>query len=161
MGICESIEADHVAVAALFDELTPLAADDRRTTETMRLATRLTVSIKTHALAEEKVLYEALRTAGDQLAAWALEGPHALHALEVVIDKLLTLRPGAQFRAVLAVARRLFEQHAHHEARELLPVMTATLPDDECAQLGRDLDAEKRRVRPLVVRRLGSPSLAA
>lgn len=154
MGIAEIIATDHAEIGKLFDELAPLACDDRRSSEVMRLATRLAISIKTHALAEQRVLYAALLTASDRLAACALEGPHELHVVEVVVDKLLALRPGPEFRAALAVARRLFDQHASHVQEELLPAMTECLPDAECDQLGADLVSEKQRLRPQISRQI-------
>ncbi|MGN6104234.1 MAG: hypothetical protein ACTHU0_03955, partial [Kofleriaceae bacterium] len=68
MAVCELLEADHAEIAALFDQLTPLAGDEQRAGEAQRLALRLAIAIKTQALAEERVVYEALRTASDRLA---------------------------------------------------------------------------------------------
>jgi hypothetical protein len=154
MGIIEAIEADHAEAAALFDELVPLAGDDRFSKQAMRVAARLAVLLKTHALAEQRVLYEVLRTAGDRLAAYAREEPHVFHALDVVLDKVCVLRPGPELEAAVAVARRLFQYHVAREATELLPAVSEELPADEAAQLGRDLDAEKRRLRPRIERQL-------
>lgn len=156
MGVCEVIKSDHEEIALLFDQLAPLA-DDLHAKEAMRLAARLAITVKTHALAEQRVVYEALRTAGSELAACALEGPHELYALELVLDKLLALRPGPEFRAVLAVARRLFEQHAQHESQQLFPAVQREIPAEEADQLGRDLVAEKQRVRPQVARKVEVP----
>ena len=154
MKIGDVIAQDHVEIVALFDELEPIAADDRRAAEAMRLVASLAVALKTHGLAEEKVLYQVICTANDRLAACALEGPHELHALDTVLDRLLVLRPGPEFRAALAVARRLFEQHAIHETRELIPAMAEALPDDEHEQLGNDLVDAKQRLRPRIARHI-------
>ncbi|HEU0029071.1 MAG TPA: hypothetical protein VFQ53_00470 [Kofleriaceae bacterium] len=149
MGILEVMAADHAEAAALFDELTPIAGDDRRTCDVMRVATRLAIEIKSHALAEQKVLLEALRTAGDDCAAYALEALHELYALDLVIDKMLALRPGPELRAAVCVARRLFDQHMERAVAEVLPAAGSRLAD---GQLARDLVVEKRRVRPRVMR---------
>jgi len=154
MGIIEAIAADHAEASALFDELAPLAGDDRHPSETMRIAARLAIAVKTCALAEQKVLYEALKTAGSRLAAFALEGPHEHHALDVVLDKLLALRPGRELKAVVAVAQRMFRHHVDREAREVWPAVCAELPADEAAQLGRDLAVEKRLLRPRIERQV-------
>lgn len=158
MGICEQIATDQAEIESLFDELAPLAGDDRRSPDAMRLAAKLAVAVKTTALAEQRVLYEAVRTAGARLAACALEGPHELHALEVVLDKLIALRPGPEFRAALAVARRLFAQHAQHERDELIPAIQEALSPSECTRLGADLVTEKQRVRAAVSRQI-APSV--
>ena len=162
MKIGDVITKDHSEIVALFDELMPIAGDDRRAAEAMRIVTALVVALKTHGLAEEKVLYQVICTANDRLAACALEGPHELHALDTVLDRLLVLRPGPEFRAALAVARRLFDQHAIHETSELLPAMEEALPADEHEQLGNDLVDAKQRLRPRIARNvapLASPRL--
>ena len=156
MEFVDAITADLREVAQLFDELTPLARDDRRAKEAMRIATRLAVTVKTAALAEQKVLCEALRTAGDKLAALAREQPHESHALDVVIDKLLALRPGPDFEAVVAVAQRLFTHYSLRETTEFLPAVCAELPADETSQLASDLALEKRRLRARIERQLTS-----
>jgi len=148
------IASDHREIVDLFDDLAPLAGDDRRAAEAMRLTTKLAVALRTLGLAEEKVLYEVIRTASAQLAACALEGPHELHALDTVIERLLVLRPGPEFRAALAVARRMFDAHALHEATELIPALAEALPADECEQLGRDFVTAKSRLRPQVARHI-------
>jgi hypothetical protein len=155
MKVESVIASDHREIVDMFDELTPLAADDRRASEAMRLATKLAVALRTLGLAEEKVLYEVIRTASARLAACALEGPHELHALDTVLERLLALRPGPEFRAALAVARRLFDAHAEHEASELIPALAQALPDDECEQLGNDFVSAKSRLRPQVARHIG------
>jgi hypothetical protein len=157
-ALADVINRDLDEAIALFDELVPIAGDDRRSADTMRVATRLAISLKTHALAEQKVLHEALRTADDRLATFALESLYEHHALDVVLDKLLALRPGPELKAVVAVARRLFELRRGREHRDLLAVVSQTLPPDEHHQLGRDLAAAKRRLRPQVERMIGSTS---
>ena len=154
MRVGDILTADHREIDALFDALAPIAGDDHRGAEIMRLVTQLALAIKTHGLAEEKVVYEVIRTANDRLAACALEGPHELHALDIVIDRLLVLRPGPELRAALAVARRLFDQHAHHEEHELIPAMAEALPDDEHELLGHDLACAKQRLRPQIARHI-------
>lgn len=154
MGISEAIASDHAEIVALFDELASIAGDGRHQARATRLAMRLAITLKTHALAEQRVLYEALRTANAPLAAYAREAPHLYHALDVVLDKLCVLRPGPELRAVVAVARRIYDHHVDRETRELLPAVGAELPADEAAQLARDLDAEKRRLRPRIERQL-------
>lgn len=161
MGIREQLESDRALVRSLFDEIGPLARDDRRTSDAMRLVIRLAIAIKTHALAEEKVIYRVIASAGGRLEELALEGPHAHRAVDVVLDKALALRPGADLRAALAVARRLFDHQADFEARELLPALLHALPASETEQLGRDLADEQARLRPLVSRIVGAPARAA
>ncbi len=156
MDIIEVIQADHDEVAALFDALSQLAADDRRTNEGMRLAVRLAVALKTHARAEEKVLYEAIRTATVELSEFALEGPYEHQVLDVMIDKLVMQRPGCELKAILKVAREMFEHHARiEEEGRVLPLVKAAVSGVERAQLGDDMLAMKRRIRPQIERMVG------
>jgi hypothetical protein len=157
-ALADVINRDLDEAIALFDELAQIAGDDRRTTGTMRVVTRLAISVKTHALAEQKVLHEALRTADHRLATFALESLYEHQSLDVMVDKLLALRPGPELKAVVAVARRLFELRREREHRDLLAVVVQMLPPDEHHQLGRDLAAANRRLRPQVERMIGSPS---
>jgi hypothetical protein len=154
MGLLEAIESDHAEASALFAELAHVAGDDRRSSDAMRIAARLAITVKTAAIAEQRVLHEALRTAGDQLAAFALEAAHEFHALDVVLDKLLALRPGRDLVAVVAVARRMFRSITDRQLHELLPVLRDELPELETAQLARDHVAEKRRLRPRIERQI-------
>jgi len=161
MGLDAVIERDLAEASQLFDELAPIAGDDRRTGETMRVARLLAVTLKTHALAEQKVLHELLRGAGARFSSVALQSWHEHHALDVLLDKLLSLRPGLELEAVVAVARRLFELRCEREQRELLPAMHETIPRDEHDQLACELVAAQRRLRPQVERMIGSTSRVA
>ena len=162
MDIIETIKADHDEAAELIDQLEPVASDDARTSEAMRIAVRLAVTLKTHAKAEERVLYEAMRTASPKLAELAREGPYAHQALDFMLDKLLVHRPGPELKAILHVIKAQFEHHARREEElEMLPAIRAAVPDDERARLAQDLQDEKRRLRPQVERLVGAPARGA
>ena len=161
MDIIEIIKSDHDAALELFDKLEPIAADDARTSEAMRLAVQLAVTIKTHAKAEEKVLYEVMRTASLELGELALEGPYEHQAMDLMLDKLLLHRPGRDFRAILRVAREMFTHHARHvEEARVLPAIARVLTAEERSQLGRDMFVAKRRTQPHVERLVGPPARA-
>lgn len=161
MDILEVIIGDHDAALALFDRLDPMAADDARTSEAMRLAVQLAVTIKTHQKAEEKTLYEVMRTASVELGELALEGAYEHEMLDLMLDKVLLYRPGRELRAVLRVARELFVHHARHvEEARVLPLVARVLTADERVQLGHDMVAAKRRTQPHVERLVGPPARA-
>lgn len=159
MDIIDVIRSDHDAAMELFDKLDPIAADDARTSEAMRIAVQLAVTIKTHAKCEEKVLYEVMRTASLELGELALEGPYEHQAMDLLLDKLLLHRPGRDFRAVLRVAREMFTHHARHvEEARVLPAIARVLTLEERVQLGQDLLLAKRRTQPHVERLVGPPA---
>lgn len=159
MDIIEVITADHDEHARLIAELAELAADDARTSEAMRIAVKLAVHLKTHAKAEERILYEALRTAPPPLAQLALEGPYEHQAVDLMLDKLVVHRPGPELRAILHVLEVQFEHHARvAEERIVLPAIRVAFLHDEREQLARDFLDFKERLQPQIERLVGAPA---
>lgn len=163
MNICELIKRDHDEVADLFDHLVVLVRDDRHIEEAARIAARLVAVVRIHSRAEERVVYEALRSSSPPLKAFALAGPHEHENLDTTLDKLLTRRPGDdEYRVIVKVARDLFEMHARDEEEaDILPVMATVLTEDDLRTLASDMLAEQARVRPQVLRLVGMPARAA
>lgn len=156
MDIIALVTADHDEVFAQIEQLEILVADDSRSSDAMRLAVKLAVTVKTHAKAEERVLYDAMRTSTDQLRERALEGPYAHQALDMMLDKLVLHRPGPELRAILKVCKGLFQQHARDEEEgAVLPALAAALPASQREQLGQAMHAEKLRLRPQIERLVG------
>lgn len=163
MTIVELIKRDHDEVADLFDHLVVLARDDRRAEDAARIAARLVAQVRIHSRAEERVVYEVLRTSTPPLKAFALAGPHEHENLDTTLDKLLVRRAGDdEYRVIVKVARDLFEMHARDEEEgEILPLIVETLSDDELRTLASDMLAEQARIRPQVLRSVGMPARAA
>lgn len=159
MDIIDLITADHDETAGLIAELAQFAADDARTSEAMRIAVKLAVGLKVHAKAEERVLYEAMRTATPQLAGLALEGPYEHLAVDLMLDKLVVHRPGPELRAILHVLEVQFEHHARDaEERIVLPAIRVAFLHDERAQLASDFLDVKQRLKPQIERLVGAPA---
>jgi len=161
MDVVDLIKRDHDEVADLFDHLVVLARDDRHADETARVACRLVALARIHARAEERVVYEALRSG--PLKTFALAGPHEHENLDTTLDKLLVRRAGdEEYRVIVKVARDLFEMHARDEEEaEMLPAMREALSVEELNALGRDMLAEQERIRPQILRLVGMPARAA
>jgi hypothetical protein len=158
MDIIEAIKADHDEVAGLIEQLEAIAADDARTSEAMRLAVRLAIALKTHSKAEERILYEAMKTSTQELADLALEGPYEHQAIDLMLDKLLLHRPGRELKAILKVIKEQFDHHARNEEEhQVLPAVATAFLDDERLQLGEDFEIEKRRLKPQIERLVGPP----
>jgi len=156
MDIIGCITADHDEVSELFDELARLAQDDSRTSDAMRIAVRLAVALKIHTHAEERVVYRAMNGADLRLAAFAREGHYEHGAIDMLIDRLLSQRPGAELFAILKVARDQFDHHARdEEERLILPLLAAQLTPTEGLSLAHDFLAERRRIRPSIERLVG------
>jgi hypothetical protein len=162
MSICQLIKHEHDEVADLFDHLVVLARDHRRTREAARIAARLVARCRVHARAEERVVYEALRSHA-ALKAFALAGPHEHEVLDTTLDKLLVRRPGDdEYQVIVKVARDLFEMHARDEEEaDILPLIDRILPAEELSALADDMRAEEARIRPQILRLVGMPARAA
>jgi hypothetical protein len=160
MTIVDLIKRDHDDVADMFDHLVVLARDGRRIEECCRVAARLVAAVRIHSRAEERVLYEVLRSSGPALKAFALAGPHEHENLHTTIDKLLVHRPGDdEYRVIVKVARDLFEMHARDEEEaEILPQMQKALTDDELRTLASDMAREESRIRPQILQQVGVPA---
>jgi len=162
VDICELIRRDHDEIAELFELLAVLSRDDRRPDEVGRIATRLVVGVRLHARAEERVVYEVLRTQSAPLKSFALAGPHEHEMLDITIDKLIGLPPGEEMAVLVRVARDLFEMHARDEEEaEVLPKLREVMGTEELAALARDLADEKTRILPAVARSVGIATRAA
>lgn len=163
MTIVELIQRDHDEVADLFDHLVVLARDGRRADEAARIASRLVAVVRVHSMAEERVLYGALRTRVPALATFGLAAPHEHENLDAALDQLLVRRSGgAEYGAIVKAARDRFERHARvEEEGEILPLVVQSLSEVELCTLGVDLRAEQARVRPAVLPLVGLPARAA
>ena len=163
MTIVEHIKREHDEVADLFDRLLVLARDHRHSAEAARIAMRLVAAVRIHACAEERVVYEALRTSTAPLKAFALAGPHEHENLDTTLDKLLVRRPGDdEYRVIVIVARDLFELHAREEeVAEVLPLLAVVMSSEEQTSLANDMRAQEARIRPAILRLVGMPARAA
>jgi hypothetical protein len=163
MTIVELIKREHDEMADLFDHLVVLARDHRRGSEAARIAARLVALVRVHSRAEERVVYEMLRTTSAQLKAFALAGPHEHENLDTTLDKLLVRRPSDdEYQVIVKVARDLFEMHARDEEEaEVLPLMQDQLGVEELSALATDMLAEEARIRPQILRLVGMPAWAA
>lgn len=157
MTIIELIKREHDEVADLFDHLAVLARHGRRREEAARVAARLVAVVRVHSMAEERVLYEALRSGPPPLRAFALAGPHEHELLDTTLDKLLVRRANEEeYGAIVKVARDLFESHARAEEEgQILPLVQRSLSEPELVTLATDMVATETQVRLQVMRICG------
>jgi hypothetical protein len=162
MDIVDLIRRDHDEVAELFVHLAEVAGDDRRTSGAVRTCAQLVVAARVHSRAEERIVYEVLKTHGGPLKAFALAGPHEHETLDITLDKLLLHRPSEELEVIVRVAHDLFEMHAREEEEpDILPLIAEALSPEERLALARDFAAEKARIRPQIARMVALPARAA
>jgi hemerythrin superfamily protein len=138
------VAADHREVEALFDQL------DAGTGDRGAIAQEVVRLLSRHAVAEEQVLYPALRAAegGDQLA------DHAIQEHQVVKDALSRVQRGDPddegFGSSLTTVMEEVRLHANQEEAELLPLLREVVGEERMAELGRDYVAarDKAPTRP-------------
>lgn len=129
--LAELIAADHRAVEALFDRLDADAGDRKEVVE------ELVKALSRHAVAEEQVVYPALRAAegGDLLA------DHAIDEHQVVKDALNRVDGGKpddeNVASSLTTVMEEVRLHANREEAELLPALRAAVGDERMVELGR------------------------
>lgn len=125
------IEADHRAVEALFDQL------DAETGDRKEIVAQIVKALSQHAVAEEQVVYPALREAegGDLLA------DHAIDEHQVVKEALNRLDGGDPddegFQSSLTTVMEEVRLHANREEAELLPQLREAVGEERMVELGR------------------------
>src|SRR5437764_598721 len=124
MDIVDLIRRDHDEISELFERVSELARDDRRSSGAVRACAQLIVAAHVHSRAEERVLYEVLKTCDGPLKAFALAGPHEHETFDITLDKLLVHRPSEELEVIVRVAHDLFVMHARDEEEtDILPLV--------------------------------------
>lgn len=137
--IATIIQADHREVEALFDQL------DAGTGDRKELALQVSRLLSPHAVAEEQVLYPALRGADDG----DLTADHAIQEHGVIKDALTRLErldaDSDGFGSSLTTVMEQVRTHVHEEENDLLPRLRAAVGDDRMRELGEAFEKAKGR----------------
>lgn len=128
----ESLKQEHAMTLAVFDLLEE-SADDATTTRA-GLVKKLKYALTKHAVAEENVIYPALREHGEVEEADELNGEHGyVKNFLYELDNMPKDSPG--FLAKVREFRALIEDHIRTEENELFPRLKAQLSEEENKQL--------------------------
>lgn len=155
MNILSVIKQDHEAVSHIFNQLEKVMASPNK--ELSKLINQLIVEIKVHAKAEEITLYNVCRSKTDKLSEFSVEGFIEHRLLDTVLNKLPQVKPGpdGEFKALLKVARDLFEHHAiEEEQEEIFPKLENAFSKEELSELGDEMLAQKENVREEIEERV-------
>ena len=148
MDILSVIKQDHEAVKHLFNQLEKNA--DMPSKEVTKLVRQLVLEIKLHSKSEEMALYKACLNKTEALHDFSLEGFIEHRLLDVVLKKLPQVKPGkdGEFKALLTVAKELFEHHAEEEEEEeIFPKLKSAFSKEELSELGDLMLSHKEKLR--------------
>jgi hemerythrin superfamily protein len=140
----EALAADHRKVLAALDRLIGLG--DQRLAQRGLMLLKVKRSLTAHALAEEDVVYPALK-----LQAEADEDARQLYAehadIKTYLCRLETLlKDGPAFREIAGELRELVARHAHQEETVDFPKLRERLDAAAIATMGGSVSREKAMV---------------
>lgn len=135
----KALATEHRLTLALFDRLreTDVDASGRR----MVLLTQLKHALGKHALEEENAVYPAMRLAGMQAEADALNGDHG-YVKQYLYELPDLAKDEEAFQAKLAAFRTDIERHMRQEEDELFPRLKAALDSGRTSRLTRQMNKE-------------------
>ncbi len=157
MDILSVIKQDHEAIKHLFNQLEKHT--DIPDKEVSKLVNELILEIKLHAKAEEIVLYEACHSRTEALDDFSKEGYIEHRLLSIVLNKLPNVKPGkdGEFKALVKVARDLFEHHAvEEEQEEIFPKLKSAFSNEELSELGDSMLATKEELRATIEQKVAA-----
>lgn len=128
----EALKHEHKLTLAVFDllEETP----DDATTSRAALVKKLKYALTKHAVAEENVIYPALREAGEKVEADELNSEHGyVKTFLYELDNMPKDSPG--FLAKVREFRTLIEDHIRTEEDDLFPRLKGQLSEEENKKL--------------------------
>jgi hemerythrin superfamily protein len=157
MDILNVIKQDHEAIKHLFNQLEKHT--DMPDKEVSKLINDIILEIKLHSKAEEIALYEACNGKTESLDDFSKEGFIEHRLLATVLNKLPKVKPGkdGEFKALVKVARDLFEHHAvEEEQEEIFPKLKSAFSNEELRELGDSMLATKEELRGDIEKKIAS-----
>lgn len=128
----ESLNQEHAMTLAVFDLLE--ATEDDATTTRTGLVKKLKYALTKHAVAEENVIYPAMREIGQVAEADELNSEHGyVKNYLYQLDSMPKDAPG--FLAKVKEFRTLIEDHIREEEESLFPRLKAQLSEEQNKKL--------------------------
>jgi hemerythrin-like domain-containing protein len=146
------LTADHNRVRGLFARFKE--ADEADDVAAMRdLAAAIATELRVHTRIEEEVFYPEVRRGSDELEETVAEGIEEHHVVDVLLDEVEGLEPGAEdWVAKMTVMIENVEHHAGEEEQELFPEIRSAASGDDLQAIAGRLEQRKSE--------LGAPVLA-
>jgi hemerythrin superfamily protein len=143
--VIDILTADHREVEAMFTELETLLETRSGTNDQLRadLVDQMTIELVRHSVAEEVVVYPAVK---DKVSAEEAERSKQEHAeAEETMKRLESLDPNDDaFEQELRALMREIRTHVEEEEKEVFPRMREVLSQDELTDLGKRVEAVKK-----------------
>lgn len=143
--VIEILSEDHREVEAIFTELETMwaagsGADDERRKD---LVDQATIELVRHAVAEEVVVYPAVK---EKVSAEEAERAKREHAeAEQTMKRLENLSPDdAEFETQLRTLMQEIREHVVQEEGEMFPRMRAVMSQQELVELGSRVEKIKK-----------------
>ena len=134
------LKADHENVAALFEQLESASGKQK-----LEVFNQIRTELELHAHIEEKVFYPALEEP-EETHDITLEAYEEHAQVKKLLRELSRARtPNDEWEAKAKVLQENVEHHVEEEENELFPKAQEVLSEEELAELGELLQAEKSR----------------
>ena len=134
------LKADHRKVEELFGQL-----EEARGQAKLRLFQQIKTELELHTHIEEKVFYPALEKP-KQTHDLTLEAYEEHNVVKKLLQELSRAKTaGEEWQAKTKVLQENVEHHVEEEENELFKKASAVLSEEELAELGEQLAAEKNR----------------
>ena len=128
----ESLKQEHALTLTLFDTLE--ATSDDATTTRAGLIKKLKYALTKHAVAEENVIYPALREAGERVEADELNSEHGyVKTYLYELDNMA--KDSSAFLPKVREFRALIEEHIRDEEDKIFPQLKAQLSEEQDKKL--------------------------
>ena len=142
MNAIEMLKEDHRIVDALFKRV-----EDTPPSEHVALFKRIKGELETHAHAEEKVFYPALKKeGGKELKDIVLEGFEEHNHMKMELAAISRLTPKSErFEPKLKVMIEITRHHVKEEENEMFQMAEDQLTAEKLEKLGAKMQAEKNK----------------
>ena len=143
MNALTFLKQDHKNVEALFARFEELASGEG-TKAKGDVVQKIITQLSVHAVAEEQVLYPAVREALSEETDLVLEALEEHHAVKVMLAEIEKMPPTAErFDAKVKVVIENVRHHVEEEENELFPKIREAMTVQQLEQLGEALEKAK------------------
>lgn len=143
MSIYDELKTDHEKAKALLSELAESSPRASKAKE--KLFEELKAAMTAHSRAEEKIFYDAIKTAKEAKDD-ALEGYEEHHVVDVLFREISRLSPGDErWKAKMTVLKENIEHHIKEEEGDIFAKARTILSDEEAEDLGEKFAAEREK----------------